>query len=69
MKFSASAFSAPFRALPLRARAAQRLFANGRELDPETAAMVSGLPQHLLQDICVTYLEGYVNRMDKRRHA
>lgn len=69
MKFSASVFSAPFRALPRRARLAQRLIANGQELDPETAAMVSGLPPHLLQDIGVTYLEGALNRMDKRRHA
>lgn len=69
MKLFASTFSAPFKTLPGYTPVSPRLFANGRELDPETAIIVSDLPPHLLEDIGVTDRVAPAKQMDKPRIA
>lgn len=69
MKLSASIFYSPFKTMPRYTPVSPRLFANGWELDPETAIIVADLPQHILDDIGVTDREDQGNRMDKRMLA
>lgn len=69
MKLSSSILPNPFKSLPRYTEVAQQLFADGKELDPETAIIVAGLPSHLLDDIGVTDREQPGNRVDNRRLA
>ncbi|MCA0271663.1 MAG: hypothetical protein LCH69_06305 [Proteobacteria bacterium] len=69
MKLSTNIFSSVFKSVPRYTQVSPRLFANGWELDPETAIIVVGLPPYLLKDIGVTDREDQGNRMDKRLHA
>ncbi|MGL4280504.1 MAG: hypothetical protein ACRCS0_09065 [Albidovulum sp.] len=69
MRLSISTFSTIFKTMPRYTPVSNRLFADGQELDPDTAIIISGLPRFIWDDIGVTDLMDQDEPMDKHLNA
>lgn len=69
MKLTETIFAASFRIMPGFTPVSNRLFADGAELDPETAIIISGLPRHIWDDIGVTDMDDQEDPVDNRQSA